>query len=119
MSAPLKIGARVFARRLGKADVRGEIVWVGPSKFGDGWRYRVRAADGSQHWTDEKDLTVESNPANDDPTAVRKGSRVLVTGGAHEGIEGDVYIVSGEDRFGVRDDFEKTYWVDGKNLALA
>jgi hypothetical protein len=118
MSAALNIGARVFARRLGKADVTGEVVWVGPSKFGDGWRYRIRAADGSQHWVDEKDLTVESNPASTDPKAVRKGSRVRVTAGAHEGVEGEVYIASSADRFGVRDDQEETYWFDGKNLEI-
>ena len=112
------MGARVFARRLGKADVRGEVVWVGPSKFGGGWRYRIRAADGSQHWVDEKDLTVESNPASKDPGAIQKGKRVRVTGGAHEGIEAEVYIASGANRFGIRDDNEDTYWVDEENLVL-
>ena len=31
----LNKGARVFARRLGKADVEGRVTWVGPNRFGD------------------------------------------------------------------------------------
>ena len=115
---PLNNGARVFARRLGKADVRGEVVWSGPSKYGDGWRYRIRAEDGSEHWVDEKDITVESNPESTDPDAIRKGSRVKVIGGKHEGVEGDVFTVTA-GRIGVRDDFEETYWVDADQIALA
>ena len=116
MSAPLAKGTRVFARRLGKADVRGDVTWAGPSKFGDGWRYRIIAADGSQHWVSEGDLTVESVPENTDPAAIQKGSRARVIAGDHEGVEGDVYTLGSGDRYGLRDDFEKTYWVDAKNL---
>lgn len=112
---PLAIGTRVLARRLGKADVTGDITWVGPSKFGDGWRYRV-AAGGKQHWASEAELTVLSAPKNNDPTAVQKGSRARVIAGAHLGVEGEVYTSSGPERFGLRDDNEDTYWVDAKNL---
>lgn len=98
--------------------MRGEIVWAGPSKFGGGWRYRIKAPDGSEHWADESNLTVESQPAGDSPDAIAKGKRVRVTAGAHEGVEGEVYISSGAGRFGIRDDNEDTYWVDEANLAL-
>jgi len=117
-STPLNIGTRVFARRLGKADVRGDVTWVGPSKWGDGWRYRIVDEGGSQHWVDENDITVESTPASADPEAVRRGSRVRVTGGAHEGVEGDVYTSGAGGRMGLRDDHENTYWVDAKDLVL-
>jgi len=32
---------------------RGEVFWVGKSKFGDGMRYGVRDADGEAHWVDD------------------------------------------------------------------
>lgn len=115
--ADLKIGSRVFARRLGKADVRGEITWSGPSKYGGGFRYKVLAKDGSSHWVDEKDITLESEPKLD-PDAIQKGTSIVVTGGPHEGVRGEVYIVSG-DRFGIRDDYEETYWVNKQYLAKA
>jgi hypothetical protein len=119
LPGPLKLGSLVFARRLGKADVRGRITWSGPSKWGDGFRYKVQAEDGVSHWADEKDLTLEAEAPGADPDAIRKGTRVKVTGGPHAGIEGDVYIVGPASRFGIRDDDEETYWVDGKDLEHA
>ena len=115
----LKLGARVFARRLGKADVRGQITWAGPSKFGDGYRYKVLAEDKSSHWVDEKDLTLEAEPTEADALAIRKGTNVVVTGGPHAGVEGEVYIAGAGGRFGIRDDDEETYWVDEKHLERA
>ena len=119
MSAALKMGALVFARRLGKADVRGRVTWVGPSKFGDGFRYKIVAGDGSSHWVDEKDLTLEAEPTDTDGTAIGKGTRVVVTDGPHKGVEGEVYIAGAGGRFGVRDDDEETYWVDEKHVDRA
>jgi len=113
------MGARLFARRLGKADVRGVVTWAGPSKFGNGYRYKIRADDGSSHWVDDKDLTVEDDPAAADALAIRKGTNVVVTGGEHAGVEGEVYIAGSGGRFGIRDDDEQTYWVDEKHLERA
>jgi hypothetical protein len=110
------LGVRVFARRLGKADVRGKITWAGPSKWGDGYRYKILSDDGTSHWADDKDLTPEAAQPGGDAGGIREGVSVRVTGGAHAGVVGDVYIVSHADRFGVRDDNEETYWVDGKHL---
>ena len=114
----MKKGAKVFARRLGKADVSGKISWVGLSRYGDGYRYGVKDAAGTTHWVDEKDITPEGN-AEADAGGISKGSQVKVTGGAHAGVEGEVYIASAGGRFGVRDDDEETYWVDEKHLELA
>jgi len=110
-------GTRVFARQLGKADIRGKITWAGPNRYGSGFRYGIRADDGSMHWVDEDSVTPEEKPTP--KGGIQKGSRVAVTGGPHEGVEGDVYIVSGASRFGVRDDDEETYWVDREHLKLA
>ena len=112
----LKQGARVFARQLGKADIRGSITWIGPNRYGPGYRYGIRADDGSKHWVDEDDVTPEVDPADVDPNAIRKGSRVRITAGAHAGLEGDVYTAAAAGRFGVRDDDEETYWVDEEHL---
>ena len=109
-------GTRVFARRLGKADIRGKVTWVGPSRYGDGHRYGVRADDGSTHWVDEADITPEAGSAPVSADAIQKGTRVRVTQGPHAGVEGDVYIADAAGRFGVRDDNEETCWVDGKHL---
>lgn len=109
-------GTRVFARRLGKADIRGTITWVGPSRYGDGYRYGVRADDGSTHWVDEADITPEAGPATVSADAIQKGTRVSVTKGPHAGVVGEVYIASAAGRFGVRDDDEETFWVEGKHL---
>jgi len=110
-------GTRVFARQLGKADIRGKITWAGPNRYGSGFRYGIRADDGSTHWVDEDAITPEAPP--EPKGGVQKGSRVVVTGGPHAGVEGDVYTAAGAGRFGVRDDDEETYWVDAKDLKLA
>ncbi|RLB53160.1 MAG: hypothetical protein DRJ42_12755 [Deltaproteobacteria bacterium] len=115
----LKKGSRVFARQLGKADINGSITWVGPNRYGGGFRYGIRGDDGSQYWVDEDDVTPEIDPADIDPNAIKKGSRVRVTGGKHAGLEGDVYTAAAAGRFGVRDDNEDTYWVDEENLENA
>jgi len=117
LSRLLEKGTRVFARQLGKADIRGSITWAGPNRYGNGYRYGIRADDGSTHWVDEDGVTPEAAPAP--AGGIQKGSRVTVTGGPHAGVEGDVYIVGDRDRFGVRDDDEETYWVDKKHLELA
>ncbi|MFK7991175.1 MAG: hypothetical protein AB8I08_34470 [Sandaracinaceae bacterium] len=105
----LKKGTRVLARQLGKADVRGKVTWAGPSRYGGGFRYGIKADDGSQHWVDEDGVTPEQ-AAEVDPNSIQKGSRVRVTSGKHAGVEGDVYIAGAAGRFGVRDDDEETYW---------
>ena len=115
----LKKGARVFARQLGKADIRGSITWVGPSRYGDGYRYGVKADDGSTHWVDEDSVIPEAGPSEPGADEIQKGSRVRVIGGAHAGVEGDVYTAGAAGRFGVRDDDEETYWVDSEHLELA
>lgn len=110
-------GTRVFARQLGKADIRGKITWSGPNRYGNGCRYGIRADDGSMHWVDEDAVTPESPPPP--KGGIQKGSRVVAIAGPHAGVEGDVYIVGGAGRFGVRDDDEETYWIDDKDLKLA
>ena len=109
-------GTRVFARRLGKADIRGQVTWVGPSRYGDGHRYGVRADDGSTHWVDEADITPEAVSAAAGANAIQRGTRVRVIDGPHAGVEGEVYIASAAGRFGVRDDDEETCWVEEKHL---
>lgn len=114
----LEKGERVFVRQLGKPDVRGKVTWVGPSKYGPGMRYGVRADGGGMHWVDEENVERET-PLTESAGGVQKGSRVRVIGGPHEGVEGDVYLMGPTGRVGVRDDDEETYWVEREHLKLA
>ncbi|MAC26129.1 MAG: hypothetical protein CMN31_09325 [Sandaracinus sp.] len=108
---PLVKGDRVHVRRLGKADVTGKIYWVGPSKYGPGLRFGVKADDGSKHWCDEEDVERVDGGPKEGPGGLKKGSTVRVTAGEHEGVEGEVFFYS-KGRVGVRDDHEEMYWVN-------
>ncbi|HJL16530.1 MAG TPA: hypothetical protein RMH99_12785 [Sandaracinaceae bacterium LLY-WYZ-13_1] len=115
---PLQKGERVFVRRLGHADTRGKITWVGPSKYGPGLRYGVRGDDGGMHWVDEEHVERET-PNEPSAGDLAKGSRVQVVSGPHAGVEGDVFTIVPTGRIGVRDDDEETYWVEREHLELA
>ena len=111
----LKKGTRVFARQLGKADVRGAISWVGPNRYGSGYRYGIKGDDGGTHWCDEDAVTPESAPVPG-KDEVQKGSRVKIIKGPHAGVEGDVFTAGAAGRFGVRADDEETYWANKAEL---
>ncbi|GAB5545307.1 MAG: hypothetical protein RID81_42485 [Sandaracinaceae bacterium] len=113
-----KKGDRVFARQLGKPDVRGKISWVGQSRFGIGMRYGVKGDDGITYWFDEEHVEPESNPGERGPNEMGKGSRVRVVSGPHEGVIGDIYLWVPTGRIGIRDDDENTYWVERKQIEL-
>ena len=113
-----KKGTRVFARQLGKPDVRGKISWVGPNRYGPGLRYGVKSDDGGTFWFDEDNVELESPAEASGPGGIQKGSRIRITGGPHEGVIGDVYICGPTGRIGVRDDDEETYWVERDQLEL-
>ena len=116
----LKKGDRVFARQLGKPDVRGKITWVGQSKYGAGMRYGVKGDDGITYWFDEEHVEPETPAAGErKPGEMGKGSRVKVVKGPHEGVEGDIYLWVPTGRIGVRDDDENTYWVERDQIVLA
>ena len=115
----LKKGTRVFARQLGKADVRGHITWVGPSRYGNGHRYGIKDDDGGTHWVNEDCVTPEVDPSAQSDGEIGKGSRVRITEGEHAGVEGDVYVAGPTGRFAIRDDDEETYWVERKHLESA
>lgn len=112
---PLMKGDRVFVRQLGKPDVRGKITWVGPNKYGPGLRYGVRADEGRMVWCDEDDVEPDG-PV--ETGGIEKGARVKVTGGPHEGVEGDIYLAAPTGRVGVRDDDEESYWVEREHLKV-
>ena len=112
----LKKGSRVFARQLGKPDVKGVITWVGPNRYGPGIRYGVKAdGGGGTHWFDDTGVELE---VSEQVGGIQKGSRVRVTAGPHEGIVADVYLWGPTGRVGLRDDNEDTYWVEREQLEL-
>lgn len=125
MSEKLDKGARVaiVSGRSGKG-MRGEIFWVGDSRYGKGARYGVRGDDGETYWVDETQVGPEEAvpapalPARDESAPLAKGTRVAITRGEAAGREGEVFWI-GESRFGrghrygVRTDDGETLWVDG------
>jgi len=68
---------------------------------------------------DEENVEREGGPESKVPSGLEKGSRVRVTAGPHEGVEGDVYISGPTGRIGIRDDDEDTYWVEREHLKPA
>ncbi len=124
-SEKLEKGARVaiVSGRQGKG-MRGEVFWVGESRYGKGFRYGVRGDDGETYWVDEKDVGPEDAvPAPELPEqkALEKGTRVEITRGTSAGARGEVFWV-GESRYGkgfrygVRADDGETHWVDGPGI---
>ncbi len=108
----------------GKRDVgvRGEVFWVGPNRYGPGFRYGVKARDGRTLWVDEAHVGSEEGAPPEPPPPERpvldKGAPVRITGG-REGVgeEGEVFWV-GESKFGpgmrygVKNAEGETFWVD-------
>lgn len=123
MSARYAKGDRVaiVGGRRGKG-MRGEVFWVGESRYGKGARYGVRGDDGETYWIDEAQLGAETDvpaPALPEPgEPLPKGTRVRITRGEAAGTVGEIFWV-GESRYGrgprygVRDDEGETHWVDG------
>lgn len=107
--------------RQGKG-MRGEVFWIGESRYGKGARYGVRGDDGETYWIDEAHLGAETDvPAPKLPELgepLEKGTRVQITRGEAAGTLGEIFWV-GESRYGrgprygVRDDEGETHWVDG------
>jgi hypothetical protein len=110
----------------GKAPIgtRGEIFWTGPNRYGPGFRYGLKSADGATYWVDEADLGPEEGAPPEPPPRERtgpvleKGDRVrIVRGKDGVGQEGEVFW-TGESRFGagmrygVKNEAGDTFWVD-------
>ncbi len=124
MSAKFDKGHRVgiVGGRSGKG-MRGEVFWIGDSRYGKGARYGVRGDDGETYWIDEQHLGAEADvPAPVLPerkeAPLEKGTRVRITRGEGAGEEGEIFWVGpsrfGQGmRYGIRGSDEETYWVDG------
>lgn len=122
MNAKFAKGDRVgiVGGRQGKG-MRGEVFWVGESRYGKGARYGVRGDDGETYWVDEQHLGAEAEvPAPELPEPgepLAKGTRVQITRGEAAGTVGEIFWV-GESRYGrgprygVRDESGETHWVD-------
>lgn len=128
MSAKFEKGTRVgiVGGKAGKG-MRGEVFWIGESRYGKGSRYGVRGDDGETYWIDEQHLGAETDvpepqlPQRDLPV-LAKGARVRITKGEGAGSTGEIFWV-GESKFGhgmrygVRaDDGEETFWIDGPGV---
>jgi hypothetical protein len=123
MSAKFAKGDRVgiVGGRQGKG-MRGEVFWIGESRYGKGARYGIRGDDGETYWIDEQQVGAETDvPAPELPEPgepLAKGTRVQITRGEAAGTLGEIFWV-GESkygrgpRYGVRDDEGETHWVDG------
>lgn len=123
MSAKFAKGDRVgiVGGRQGKG-MRGEVFWIGESRYGKGARYGVRGDDGETYWIDEQHLGAEAAvpaPELPDPgEPLAKGTRVQITRGEAAGTLGEIFWV-GESRYGrghrygIRNDDGETHWVDG------
>jgi hypothetical protein len=102
--------------------MRGEVFWIGESRYGKGARYGIRGDDAETYWIDEQHVGVETDvpaPALPDPgEPIAKGTRVSITRGEAAGTLGEIFWV-GESKFGrgprygIRDDEGQTHWVDG------
>ncbi len=112
-------GDTVFARELGKPDVRGTVVWVGAKKYGAGLRYGVKDAAGSTFFFDGENVERDGPQGGAvSRGGIQKGSRVRLVKGPHAGVIGDVYICGPTGRIGVRDDDEETYWAERAEVEL-
>jgi hypothetical protein len=67
--------------------VRGEVFWVGQSRYGDGMRYGVRDNDGNAHWVDAHELDVDRSEAAAMPASARVAS---TRGGTEPGLSRDL-----------------------------
>lgn len=125
MSAKFEKGARVaiVAGKQGNG-MRGEVFWIGESRYGKGARYGVRGDDGETYWIDEDKLGPEDAvppPALPEVAALEKGSRVQIVRGDHAGQVGEIFWI-GESRYGkgprygVRGEDGESYWVDGPGV---
>lgn len=65
------------------SQVRGEVFWVGQSRYGDGMRYGVRDNDGNAHWVDAHELDVDRSGPATTPASARAAS----TGGGMDAGE--------------------------------
>lgn len=123
MSAKFAKGDRVgiVGGRQGKG-MRGEVFWIGESRYGKGARYGIRGDDGETYWIDEQQVGAETDvPAPELPEPgepLAKGTRVQITRGEAAGTLGEIFWV-GESkygrgpRYGIRDDGGETHWIDG------
>lgn len=123
MTAKFGKGDRVgiVSGRSGKG-MRGEVFWIGESRYGKGTRYGIRGDDGETYWVDEQHLGAETDvPEPELPGGGRepleKGTRVRITRGEAAGTTGEIFWVGEKKfgrgmRYGVRGDDEQTHWVD-------
>lgn len=124
MSAKFDKGHRVgiVSGRSGKG-MRGEVFWIGESRYGKGARYGVRGDDGETYWVDEQHLGAETDvpePEAHEPARapLAKGARVRITRGEGAGHTGEVFWIGDRKfgrgtRYGVRaDDGGESFWVD-------
>lgn len=123
MSAKFAKGERVaiVGGKQGQG-MRGEVFWIGESRYGKGARYGIRGDDAETYWIDEQHVGAETDvpaPALPDPgEPIPKGTRVSITRGEAAGTLGEIFWV-GESKFGrgprygIRDDEGETHWVDG------
>ncbi|MCZ7687048.1 MAG: hypothetical protein M5U28_53210 [Sandaracinaceae bacterium] len=124
MSAKFDKGHRVgiVSGRSGKG-MRGEVFWIGESRYGKGARYGVRGDDGETYWVDEQHLGAETDvpePEAHEPARAppRQGARVRITRGEGAGHTGEVFWIGDRKfgrgtRYGVRaDDGGESFWVD-------
>ncbi len=117
------------------AGVRGEIFWIGENKYGPGMRYGLKGDDGQTYWVDEASLGAEDAappapapaPKSDAAPAAPgatfdKGDKVTITAGPGSGKIARVFWAGRSKygpgmRYGVRDDDDETYWLDGREVA--
>ena len=123
MSAKFAKGERVaiVGGKQGQG-MRGEVFWIGESRYGKGARYGIRGDDAETYWIDEQHVGAETDvpaPALPDPgEPIPKGTRVTITRGEAAGTLGEIFWV-GESKFGrgprygIRDDEGETHWGDG------
>lgn len=100
----------------------GEIFWWGPSKFGEGMRAGIDGLDGEKYWIDEKHLGWPDEEIKaPDEHPLGKGSKVVVTGGDHQGESGTIFWWGKSKygagmRAGVKTEDDATLWVDEADL---
>ncbi len=127
MSETFEKGARVaiVSGRQGLG-MRGEVFWIGESRYGKGARYGVRGDDGETYWVDgqhvgPEDAVPPPKLPERDQAPLAKGTRVRITRGESAGAEGEVFWVGERKfgpghRYGVRDDEGETHWIDGPGV---
>src|SRR5690606_33405463 len=95
MSAKFAKGERVaiVGGKQGQG-MRGEVFWIGESRYGKGARYGIRGDDAETYWIDEQHVGAETDvpaPALPDPgEPLPKGTRVTITRGEAAGTLGEI-----------------------------